>query len=37
MRILIFGAEGPGAARPGVGISADREAQLLAEWAAASR
>jgi 2'-hydroxyisoflavone reductase len=27
----------PGAGRPGVGISADREAELLARWAAASR
>jgi len=26
----------PGAGRPGVGISADREAELLAQWAAAS-
>jgi 2'-hydroxyisoflavone reductase len=32
-------AEGrePGAGRPGVGISADREAELLARWAAAAR
>jgi 2'-hydroxyisoflavone reductase len=30
-------ARAPGASRPDVGISADREAELLARWAAAPR